>query len=196
LLCIFPIPRFERYISLTVKKNAFPEPEYKTCGCEEDGDKFCTFEKDESNNYICDTCDQIGYEKECGIKFPGKENQKARNDCIVRCFTNPEKKDAPWVVPTFLSDYFFAIMFLRIFFLIRTIFNHSIYTDAFFKKLCREYGFNPGVRFTLKCHLDTSPGKTICYLFFGTLFIISYVYRIFESPFLIDWKGDQEDALS
>ena len=95
-----------------------------------------------------------------------------------------------------MSDYIFALMFLRIYFLIRSVFNHSVYTDAFFKKLCREYGFNSGVRFTFKCHLATNPGKTICYLFFGTLMIIAYIYRIFESPFLIDWEGKPEPALS
>jgi hypothetical protein len=91
-----------------------------------------------------------------------------------------------------LSDYFLAIMFARFFFLMRTIFNHSIYTDAFFKKLCREYGFNPGVRFTLKCYLATNPGETISILFITTLLIIAYIFRIFESPFLNDWSGNQE----
>lgn len=51
----------------------------------------------------------------------------------------------------FVSEFLFAFMFLRIFFLVRAVFNYSVYTNAHSKKLCQTYGFSAGVRFTLKC---------------------------------------------
>jgi hypothetical protein len=89
-------------------------------------------------------------------------------------------------VQQFLSDFILATMFLRVFFVARSVFNYSIYTDAYFKKLCREHGFNPGVRFTFKCYLATYPERTIMSLFFGTLMIIAYVFRILEYPFFLN----------
>jgi len=35
-----------------------------------------------------------------------------------------------------LHEFILAFMWIRIFFLVRSIFNYSIYTDAFSKKLC------------------------------------------------------------
>jgi hypothetical protein len=83
-------------------------------------------------------------------------------------------------------------MFLRVFFVARSLFNYSIYTDAYFKKLCREHGFNPGVRFTFKCYLATYPERTIMSLFFGTLMIIAYVFRILEYPFFLNQASEFE----
>lgn len=50
-----------------------------------------------------------------------------------------------------LSEFLLAMMWFRLYFLIRSIFNYSIYTDAYSKKLCKTYGFTAGARFTLKC---------------------------------------------
>ena len=49
------------------------------------------------------------------------------------------------------SEFLLAMMWFRIYFLVRSIFNYSIYTDAYSKKLCKSYGFTAGARFTLKC---------------------------------------------
>lgn len=85
-----------------------------------------------------------------------------------------------FIVPLFLSDYILAFMFLRLFFLTRCFFNYSSSTDAYFKKLCKTYGFNPGYRFTLKTHMTLYPERTIVTLFFFTVFCFAYVIRIFE----------------
>ena len=86
-------------------------------------------------------------------------------------------------------------MFLRVFFICRSILNYSVYSDAYFKKLCREYGFNPGVRFTFTCYLATYPERTIIWLFLGTIAIIAYVFRIFEYPFLVRNNGEPSGSL-
>lgn len=86
-------------------------------------------------------------------------------------------------------------MFLRVYFVARSIFNYSVYSDAYFKKMCREHGFNPGVRFTFKCYLATYPERTITFLFFSTLAIIAYIFRILEFPFFLNQRYEPEPPL-
>ena len=83
-------------------------------------------------------------------------------------------------------------MFLRVFFIARSVFNYSVYTDAYFKKLCREHGFNPGVRFTFKCYLASYPERTIMWLFFSTIALIAYIFRILEYPFFLNQHDEPE----
>lgn len=91
----------------------------------------------------------------------------------------------------FLSDFILAFMFLRIFFLCRSIFNYSIYTDPYSKKLCRSYGFTSGVRFTFKCYFEVHPEKTVLIVFTSTIMILAYLMRIFELPFYRhSWLND------
>lgn len=52
-----------------------------------------------------------------------------------------------------LNDILFSLMFLRLFFLFRTVFNYSEYTDAYSKTICNKYGFTSNNRFALKCYL-------------------------------------------
>ncbi|TNV85336.1 hypothetical protein FGO68_gene14847 [Halteria grandinella] len=55
-----------------------------------------------------------------------------------------------------------SMMFLRLIFLIRACFNYSIFTDLNAKKLFSDsYGFEPNVRFTLKCLLQKNPETTV-----------------------------------
>lgn len=56
-------------------------------------------------------------------------------------------------------------MFIRVYLLWRCYFNYSSYTDAFARKLCDEYGFTAGVRFTFKCVFEMHPTSTIAWMF-------------------------------
>ena len=89
-----------------------------------------------------------------------------------------------------MSDYFLAFMFLRIYFVYKCIFNYSIYTDAYSKKLCKEYGFYPGFRFILKSKFIKYPSQTIFILFLSTILVISYILRIFEVYYSIHPQTD------
>lgn len=84
----------------------------------------------------------------------------------------------------FLSDYTLLYMFLRLVFLFRSIFNYSTYNDSYFKQLCKQYGFHPNTRFSLKCYFQLHPESTVVTLFTLTVFILSYLYRVFELPML------------
>ena len=82
-----------------------------------------------------------------------------------------------------LSEFLVAFMWIRIYFLVRSVFNYSIYTDAYSMKLCKSYGFSANVGFTFKCHIVTNPGWTVIILFSSTIIILSYILRIFEMPY-------------
>ena len=43
-----------------------------------------------------------------------------------------------------ISDFILIFMFLRLFFVVRAIFNYNIFTDVYAKKLCKSYGFTAG----------------------------------------------------
>ena len=82
-----------------------------------------------------------------------------------------------------LSDIILAFMLVRTFFLVRTCVNYTVYTDAYSKKLCKSYGFDAGVRFTFKCMILESPGLTFFLTFSISVFLQTYMLRIFEMPY-------------
>lgn len=90
----------------------------------------------------------------------------------------------------FVSDFILAIMFFRFFFLVRSIINYSIYTDAYSKKICLQYGFTSAYRFASKSHLNMSPATTVFTVFAFCVLILAYIIRIFELPYYIN---DVED---
>ena len=81
------------------------------------------------------------------------------------------------------SEILFVCMSVRIYFLIRCVLNYCEFMDAFSKKICRGYGFETGVKFTIKCQLIINPESTVMYIFFATVFIFAYLIRIFEMPY-------------
>jgi len=85
-------------------------------------------------------------------------------------------------------------MFVRVYFLLRAIFNYSMYTDTYAKKLCRNYGVSANVRFSFKCLLIRYPGQTIVMTFSLSVLIIAYLLRIFELPYNFAVKTEDFDT--
>ena len=83
------------------------------------------------------------------------------------------------------SDFILVFMFLRLFFVMRAVFNYSMYTDVFAKKLCRSYGFTANVRFTYKSLLKTDPAKTVIVTMFASTLVLAYQLRVFEIEYYI-----------
>ena len=52
-----------------------------------------------------------------------------------------------------LSEYLNALMILRLFLILRVVFNYSVYTDTYTKKLCQQYGFKTDMMFAFKSRL-------------------------------------------
>ena len=82
-----------------------------------------------------------------------------------------------------LSDFLFAFMWVRLFFLFRTMYNYSIFSDAFAKNVCRSYGLDTTMSYQISCHLSEYPNRTVLFLFFSTVLSSAYLVRIFECPY-------------
>lgn len=82
-----------------------------------------------------------------------------------------------------LSEFLLAFMFVRVYFLVRSFMNYSQYMDSYAKELCKSYGFQSDVIFTLKSQIVLNPEVTVLYLFFGTVVISAYIVRILEVPY-------------
>ena len=81
-----------------------------------------------------------------------------------------------------MSDLFLTVMFMRLFFLYRSVLNYSIFTDAVSKKMCNQHGFNNSMKFALKCMLNLYPATVVFSTFLIVIFIAAYLLRVFELP--------------
>ncbi|TNV85946.1 hypothetical protein FGO68_gene8142 [Halteria grandinella] len=80
-----------------------------------------------------------------------------------------------------LSHILLSLMFIRIIFPMRALFNFSIYTDQHAKKLLGDnYGLSPNVRFILKCMIAQYPEFTVSFILSASILIVAYILRIFE----------------
>jgi len=76
-------------------------------------------------------------------------------------------------------------MFVRVFLLMRAVFNYTIFMDLYSKKLCRSFNFTANVRFAYKCFLKYSPGLTIFCTICSSVLIGAYLFHIFEFPYAL-----------
>ncbi len=79
-----------------------------------------------------------------------------------------------------LSDFLFALMFIRLYFLVRTLLNFTIYSDLYSKRVCSKYGFEASVSFYVKALFVKQPGVVILMVSSLSILFLSYVLRIFE----------------
>jgi hypothetical protein len=79
-----------------------------------------------------------------------------------------------------LGDFLFAYMFLRVYFLLRTVSNFSYYSNLNSKKICSKYGFESNTSFVLKASILKHPGLTILLVSITSIMWLSYLLRIFE----------------
>jgi hypothetical protein len=76
-------------------------------------------------------------------------------------------------------------MFVRVFFVVRAVFNYNLFTDLYSKKLCKSYGFTANLRFAYKCLLKSDPGLTVLMTLLFSVFFLAYQLRIFEEPYYL-----------
>ena len=72
------------------------------------------------------------------------------------------------------SDFILASMFLRFIFIIRAVFNYTIFMDIYSKKLCKTYGFTANMKFALRSLLNSSPGTTVFVMMLVSVFMLAY----------------------
>jgi len=80
-----------------------------------------------------------------------------------------------------LSEIMMILMFLRLYFILRTCLHFCEYADAFSMKVSKSLGFeSTGVSFSIKCLYITQPQFTLGTMFTGTILVFSYIIRIAE----------------
>lgn len=57
------------------------------------------------------------------------------------------------------------------------------YGNESFNLYSETYGFTANIRFTLKCLIIRNPGITVLITLSSSVFILSYILRIFERPY-------------
>jgi len=90
-----------------------------------------------------------------------------------------DKKDNV-IVRYMLSDFLFAFMFLRVYYVIRTLMNFCPYSEMYAKRICAKYGFESSTSFCIKALITKSPGVTILLTSVISIMWLSYLLRIFE----------------
>jgi hypothetical protein len=96
---------------------------------------------------------------------------------IVDMLVSKTKRDP---ITYMLSDFLFAMMFLRCYFLIRTLLNFSVYSDLYSKRVCAKHSVNASTSFYVKALYIKRPGIVICLVSTISILWLSYVLRIFE----------------
>lgn len=79
-----------------------------------------------------------------------------------------------------LGDFLFAFMFLRFYFILKTIMNFSVYSDLSSKKICKNNGFESNPAFCFKAMFQKNLGATILFVAAISVMWLSYLLRIFE----------------
>lgn len=74
-------------------------------------------------------------------------------------------------------------MFVRLFFVFRTLAHMSTYNDVYSKALCRKYSVDSSWRFVIKCNLVLYPEHTFTTALIFIVILFSYEVRIYELPF-------------
>lgn len=78
------------------------------------------------------------------------------------------------------SDFLFAFMFFRCYFLVKTIMNYTEYMELYSKKVCHKYGFTVTTSFCIKAMMLKKPGKTVFFTAIFSILWLSYILRVFE----------------
>lgn len=89
-------------------------------------------------------------------------------------------KSTTYPVNYMLSDFLFSFMFLRFYFLVRTLLNFSIYSDLYSKKICANYKVTAGTSFYVKALFVKRPGLIIMLVSVLSITWLSYLLRIYE----------------
>jgi hypothetical protein len=82
-----------------------------------------------------------------------------------------------------LPELFYTFTFVRLFFLLRALFNFTPYQDDYARYYCARYQTKANVRFSIRCILKTRPFLMIVSVIFPSFFILGIFLRVFERPY-------------
>lgn len=81
------------------------------------------------------------------------------------------------------SEIIYVFMFVRLWFLLRALFNFTPYQDDHARYYCSRTGTKANVRFSIRCMMKTHPFLLIYCFSFPSFFLLGVFLRVFERPF-------------
>ena len=81
------------------------------------------------------------------------------------------------------SEILYFLMFIRIVFVLRTLFNYTPYQDKHARSYCLMYNTKANLRFSVKSMMKTHPLIMIYFSIFFSFLLFGLFVRIFERPF-------------
>ena len=81
-------------------------------------------------------------------------------------------------------------MFLRMYFVVRALFNYSVYSDAYSRNICKNHDFYPGFRFICKSSLSNNPETTVFSMFFFFTLVLAFILRVCEISYTYTLSPD------
>lgn len=93
-----------------------------------------------------------------------------------------------------ISEFLYVFMFARLFFILRSVFNFTLYQDAHARFYCAKYGQKANVRFAIRCMMKSHPFVLIYSTSFASFILFGIFMRVFERPYS-DLSGMNFDSL-
>lgn len=81
------------------------------------------------------------------------------------------------------SEILYVFMYVRLWFLLRALFNFTPYQDDHARYYCSRTGTKANVRFSIRCMMKTHPFLLIYCFSFPSFFLLGIFLRVFERPF-------------
>lgn len=82
-----------------------------------------------------------------------------------------------------LSEILYVIMFIRLLFLFKSLFNFTPYQDDHARYYCSKNETKANVRFSIRCMMKTHPFVIIYCFSFPSFFLLGAFLRVFERPY-------------
>lgn len=82
-----------------------------------------------------------------------------------------------------VSEFLYVLMYIRLWFLLRALFNFTPYQDDHARYYCGKTGTKANVRFSIRCMMKTHPFVIIYCFSFPSFFLLGIFLRVFERPF-------------
>ncbi len=81
------------------------------------------------------------------------------------------------------ANFLFSLMFLRVYFIVRTCMNYTVYQELYAQKICHKHGFLSNAGFCIKALILKAPGQTIVLTCVISIMSLAYVLRLYEREY-------------
>ena len=93
------------------------------------------------------------------------------------------------------ANFLYSLMFLRVYFIVRTCMNYTVYQELYAQKICHKHGFLSNAGFCIKALILKVPGKTIVLTCVISVASLAYVLRLYEREYYRQLDEDHSNLL-